>query len=221
LATTPALTLTNEVTRVIGIGRSDRSEASAAVLATAATKQLSVLHTVAGAVAFAALTFVGAHIYVPLQPVPVTMQTLFVLLAGAAIGGRIGGLSQLLYVGIGAAGLPVFAGGTAGIGVLAGPTGGYLASFVVAPLVVSALIRRSGSIAGQTGAFVAGTMVVFVMGVSHLAAVYTHDLASALRFGLLPFIPGALVKIAAAVGIYRAGAAFSAGIRARTAKRPA
>jgi biotin transport system substrate-specific component len=155
---------------VIGIGRSGRSQASAAVLAATATKQLSVLHTVAGTVAFAALTFLGAHIYVPLQPVPITMQTLFVLLAGAAVGGRIGGFSQLLYVGIGAAGLPV---------------------------------------------------VIFVMGVSHLAAVYTHDLVSALRFGLLPFVPGALVKIAAAVCIYRAGAAFSVGIRARTAKRSA
>jgi len=206
---------------VIGIGRGVRSQSSAAVLTTASANQLNVLHGVAGSVAFAALTFLGAHIYVPLQPVPITMQTLFVLLAGAAVGGRVGGFSQLVYVGVGAAGLPVFAGGTAGIGVLAGPTGGYLASFVVAPLVVSALIRRSRSLAGQAGAFVAGTIVIFAMGVSHLAAVYTHDLVSALRFGLLPFIPGALVKIAAAVCIYRAGAAFSAGIRAKRAKRSA
>ena len=91
--------------------------------------------------AFAALTVAGANIVIPLEPVPVTMQTLFVLLAGASIGAGWGTASQWMYVGLGAMGLPLFAGGASGAGVLAGPTGGYLISFLVAigaPGVVAA-----------------------------------------------------------------------------------
>jgi hypothetical protein len=72
-----------------------------------------------GSVVFAGLTIVGANVYIPLMPVPVTLQTLFVLLAGAAIGGRYGTLSQILYVGMGAAGVPVFAGHLGGLSVFA------------------------------------------------------------------------------------------------------
>lgn len=156
-----------------------------------------------GAAAFAGLTFVGANIYIPLMPVPITMQTLFVLLAGAIAGGRYGSLGQFAYVGLGAVGLPVFATHVGGLGILAGPTGGYLYSFIVTPLLISALIGRSNSIAWQVSVFAAGTAVIFAFGVSHLVLFYTHDLATALRVGLLPFIPGAIFKIAAAVSIYR------------------
>ena len=152
---------------------------------------------------FAALTFVGANIVIPLQPVPITMQTLFVLLAGAMIGGVRGSLSQTLYVGAGAAGLPIYAGGLGGWAIVAGPTGGYLAAFIVAPFVVAALIGRSQRLAWHVGVFTLATAVIFALGVLHLTLFYTHDLASALRLGLLPFLPGAVFKIVAAVSIYR------------------
>ena len=167
-----------------------------------------VLYGIIGAGVFAGLTFVGANIYVPLIPVPITMQTLFVLLGGAVLGGRCGSLGQFFYVGAGAIGLPVFATHVGGLGILTGPTGGYLYSFLVAPLVVAALLRRSGSIAWQVGVFTAGTFVIFAFGVAHLAVFYTHDLAAALRVGALPFIPGAVFKIAAAVSIYRSYSAL-------------
>ncbi len=83
---------------------------------------------------FAALTAVGAHVYVPLPLVPVTLQTLFVYLAGAFSGGGRGALSQLAYVLMGLAGLPVFAEGMSGFGVLLGPTGGYLMGFIAGAL---------------------------------------------------------------------------------------
>ena len=156
-----------------------------------------------GSVVFAGLTIVGANVYIPLMPVPVTLQTLFVLLAGAAIGGRYGTLSQVLYVGMGAAGVPVFAGHLGGLSVFAGPTGGYLLSFLIIPYLVSRLMGRLPTLRRQVFAFSVGTGLIFVLGVSHLAVIYTSDLSLALRLGMLPFIPGAIFKIFAATSITR------------------
>jgi biotin transport system substrate-specific component len=167
---------------------------------------------VLGALAFTALTYVGANIYIPLQPVPITLQTLFVLLAGAVIGGRYGALGQFLYVGLGALGLPLFAAHTSGFGVLFGPTGGYLLSFLFVPFFVAAFIRKSSSVLWQAGVFSVGTAIIFAFGVAHLALFYTHNLTAALYVGLLPFLPGAVFKIVAAVSIYRS---LSALVRRR------
>jgi biotin transport system substrate-specific component len=162
-----------------------------------------------GAVVIAGLTFVGANIVIPLFPVPVTLQTLFVLLAGAAIGGRYGALGQTLYVGLGAAGLPLFASGAGGLAVLGGPTGGYLISFLVVPFLVAALLRHSRSVPWLLATYTIATAVIFAFGVTHLAAWYTGDVSEALRFGLLPFVPGAILKIVAATSISRAYWAWS------------
>jgi len=164
----------------------------------------------AACVAFAALTFAGANIVIPLQPVPITLQTLFVLLAGALAGRGWGAGSQTLYVGAGALGLPIFAGGLSGWGILTGPTGGYLVAFAVAPLVVGALIHRHASILWQVGVFLLGTAVIFALGLAHLALFYTHDLGGALAVGLFPFVPGAAFKIVAAISIYRSYGALRA-----------
>lgn len=176
--------------------------ADGAVVPTSGSR--SVARGLAGAAVFAGLTVLGANIYIPLLPVPVTLQTLFVLLAGATIGARYGALSQVFYVGLGAAGLPVFAGHLGGWGVLAGPTGGYLLSFLIVPLLIGRLMERSNKIRWQVLVFAAGTAVVFVMGISHLAVFYTNDWPAAVRFGLLPFIPGAVFKVFAATSISRA-----------------
>jgi biotin transport system substrate-specific component len=168
-----------------------------------------------GSVVFAVLTIVGANVYIPLMPVPVTLQTLFVLLAGAAIGGRYGTLSQVLYVGMGAAGVPVFAGHLGGLSVFAGPTGGYLLSFLIVPYLVSRLMGRLPTLRRQVFSFSVGTGLIFVMGVSHLAVVYTSDLSLALRLGMLPFIPGAIFKIFAATSITRSYQALRSRSRSR------
>ena len=165
--------------------------------------------------AFAALTVVGAYIEIPLKPVPITMQTLFVLLAGACIGSGWGSLSQWMYVGLGALGLPVFAGGASGAGYLAGPTGGYLISFLIAPWVIGALLKRSDRIGWQVLSFVAGKIVILTLGVAHLTLFYTHDLGQALAVGVVPFLPGAAFKIAAAVSIHRSSQALVRHYRSR------
>lgn len=79
----------------------------------------------------ALLTVLGAFIRIPFGPVPITLQTFAVMLAGLTLGRKLGGLSQLLYGAVGVAGAPIFAGGTLGMTTLLGPTGGYIASFVV------------------------------------------------------------------------------------------
>jgi biotin transport system substrate-specific component len=168
-----------------------------------ANKHRSLAIGLVGAVAIAGLTFVGANIVIPLVPVPITLQTLFVLLAGAAIGGRYGAIGQGLYVFLGAFGLPVFAGGLGGLGVLGGPTGGYLLSFLVVPFVVGAMLRRSRSVPWLLFSFSVGTAVIFACGVTHLAVIYTRDVSEAIRVGMLPFLPGAALKIVAATSISR------------------
>ena len=90
---------------------------------------------------FGALTAIGALVSIPLQPVPVTLQTLFLYLAGSLLGGSLGALSQLIYLVLGVIGLPVFSGGKAGLGVFLGPTGGYLIGFVAGAFVTGKIVR--------------------------------------------------------------------------------
>jgi biotin transport system substrate-specific component len=167
------------------------------------TARRQILVGVAGAIVFAALTFVGANIVIPLQPVPITLQTMFVALSGAILGKRFGALGQSLYLGAGVFGLPVFAGSAAGLAIVAGPTGGYLLGFLIAPMVIGALIRRRQSVWWQFAVFYVGSQIILGLGVLHLSVFYTHSIADALRLGYVPFIVGDFLKIGAAVSIYR------------------
>jgi len=146
---------------------------------------------------FGALTAVGAYIIIPLPPVPITLQTLFLGLAGTLLGGRLGALSQVVYLLLGIIGLPVFAGGKAGIGVLFGPTGGYLFGFVVAAFVIGQLasLRKRPGFAWLCFSLVAGTIVVYALGVLQLGLVARFALKKALAVGVLPFLAGDLLKI--------------------------
>ncbi len=133
-------------------------------------KRLAVV--LASATSFAALTALGARVqfHLPFTPVPVTGQVFCVLLAGAVLGARLGFISQLEYLAAGAAGLPVFAYG-GGPAALLGPTGGYLAAFPIAALVVGALAHR-----GQTPAWarvfaacLCGVGVIYLFGAAWFA----------------------------------------------------
>ena len=90
---------------------------------------------------FATLTTLGAYIHIPLTPIPITLQTLFTYLSGTLLGGRLGALSQLVYVLMGMLGLPVYAGGKAGITHLFGPTGGFLLGFILASRITLCNMR--------------------------------------------------------------------------------
>lgn len=156
-----------------------------------------------GASLFAVLTFVGADIRIPLYPVPITLQTLFVLLSGAMLGARTGALSQSIYLTMGAFGIPLFAGTAAGLAVFSGPTGGYLLGFLPAAFLVGRLISKNSTFVWQLSVFALGSLLILALGVIHLSLVLTHDIRSALAMGFFPFLLGDAVKILAAASIYR------------------
>ncbi len=149
---------------------------------------------------FGALTAIGALVSIPLQPVPVTLQTLFLYLAGSLLGGRLGALSQLIYLVLGVIGLPVFSGGKAGLGVFLGPTGGYLIGFVAGAFVTGKIVRwrDNPGLVWVVFAMLAGTAAVYALGVLQLVLVGRLPVEKAAAVGVLPFLPGDALKIAAA-----------------------
>ncbi len=162
----------------------------------------SKVAAVVAVVGFAALTALAAQWRIPLPftPVPITGQTFAVLLAGATLGARLGAASQTLYVLVGLVGFPVYAGGSGGWETFTGSTGGYLVGFVVAATVVGALAerRQDRTFATAVPAFLTGTVVIYVLGVSWLMHVTGWGLAEGLAKGVAPFVGGDLIKAGAA-----------------------
>jgi biotin transport system substrate-specific component len=147
---------------------------------------------------FTLLTAVAAQIEIPFQPVPFTLQTLFVLLAGAMLGARRGMMSMVSYLALGVIGLPVFAGGALGFAKLIGPTGGYLLSFPIAAFLVGYMSRRRTDYWWMVVTMVAGSVVIFALGTIQLNLVYFHDWAHSISAGFLIFSVWDIVKITAA-----------------------
>jgi biotin transport system substrate-specific component len=154
-------------------------------------------------VAGALLIALCARIYivVPGNPVPFTGQTFGVLLAGGALGFRRGLAASILYLAIGAIGLPVFAQGRAGLEVVYGATGGYLVGFILAAALVGRLAELGWdrSIWGGMAAMLLGSVVIYTVGVPWLAVTtYSGDLGVGVANGLLPFLAWDAVKLALA-----------------------
>ena len=141
-------------------------------------------------------TAVAAQIAIPLpwSPVPITGQTFAVLLSGAALGARRAFLAQLLYLAEGSLGLPAFAGGTGGVAVLLGPTGGYLLVFPLGAAITGALAEHGWDrrFATMFAAMLLGSVVIFAGGLAGLSRFVPAE--HLLALGLLPFVPGDLVK---------------------------
>ena len=154
---------------------------------------------------FFVLTALGAFVRIPLPwtPVPVTLQTLFVLLGGLALGGGLGSLSGLAYLGIGALGLPIFAGAAGGFGVLGGPTGGYLIAFPIASWVVGRAAGREAGWLRASLALLLGTLVIYILGAGNLAIILNCGPGKAFQLGVLPFVVGDALKAALALGLYQ------------------
>ncbi len=164
------------------------------------------LRAVLLAVLGSALLTLSAKAQVPFYPVPMTMQTLVVLLIGMALGPRLGAATVLFYLAQGAAGLPVFAGTPEkgiGLAYLLGPTGGYLAGFAVAAGVSGWIVERRRDLVGIGLAVVAGLAVIYALGVLWLSTLVGFGQAIAL--GVLPFLWGELFKAGLAVALGAAG----------------
>lgn len=169
---------------------------------------------------FAALTCVLSLVAVPLpfSPVPVTGQTLGVMLAGAVLGPMWGAISVLVYLAIGALGFPAFAGGGSGPGTLVGPTGGYLFGFAAGACVTGFLARSSWSAAARRGSrgdagsglssglfwrylastLAGGILVIHTCGTLWLARFTGRTAVDAFLIGSAPFLPGDVLKAVAA-----------------------
>ncbi len=167
--------------------------------------QYDVLRVVLGSLFVA----ICAQITIPIQPVPITGQTLAVLLVGAALGSRLGALAMLAYLGEGLVGLPVFAGfnsawspSSMGMPVIVGPTAGYLVGFVVAAFVVGWLAERGWDRRAWSTivAMIIGNAIIYLFGVAWLSTLL-QSISKGIQFGMLPFLVGDAIKIAIAAGV--------------------
>jgi biotin transport system substrate-specific component len=151
-------------------------------------------------------TAVAAQIAIPLpwSPVPLTGQTFAVLLCGAALGARRAFIAQVLYLVEGGLGLPAFAGGAGGVAILLGPTGGYLLAFPIAAAITGVLAERGWDrrFATMLAAMLLGSVAIFAGGLVGLSRFVSMD--HLLAFGLLPFVPGDLLKAGLAAATFPA-----------------
>jgi biotin transport system substrate-specific component len=170
---------------------------------------------VAFAAVLAALTAAFAYISIPLPglPAPVSFQMLGVYLAGLLLGPRWGGFSVALYLLVGIAGAPVFSNGSAGLGYALGPTGGFLVGFLLAAVVIGAVVHRrldprplaDVSVLLQGAALAVGLAIIYAVGGAWLMVSTGYSLPAVLTLFGTTYLPGDLVKIVATVGLVQAG----------------
>jgi len=168
------------------------------------SRSLNLLRDALLVVGFSVLIALCARLQVdlPFTPVPITLQTLAVMLAGAALGSRRGALAMLLYLAEGASGLPVFAKG-GGLIYLAGPTAGYLWSYPIAAFVVGLLCEwgLDRSFLTSVLAMLPGSLLIYAVGVPWLAVTIHHNLYQAFLAGMVPFVLGDLIKLVIAAAL--------------------
>jgi biotin transport system substrate-specific component len=156
-------------------------------------------------ISFSILTAISAQISIPIKPVPFTLQTMVVLLAGTFLGSKNGAYSQLLYIFLGAIGFPVFAqtaDGTMGFARLIGPTGGYLLAFPIAAYLVGYLTAKSQKYSIVVLSMFVAELVVILFGTLYLYASYLHNFVDAIKAGAAIFTVWMVVKVFAAATIY-------------------
>ena len=154
---------------------------------------------------FAALTAVGAFMAIPIGPVPIVLQNLFVFLGGLLLGSRWGLASVGVYLLAGACGLPVFAGGLGGLGRIVGPTGGYLIGYLPAVFLIGKISSRAHPrVLFDVLAMICGSVVLYACGIAWLKILTGMNFAKVLAVGMAPFLIGDALKIAAAAAIAKA-----------------
>jgi len=160
---------------------------------------------------FAVLTAIGAWISIPVPftPVPFTFQVFFVVLSGAVLGAMRGTLAQVIYLLLGLIGFPVFAGGESGPSVLLGPTGGYLVGFVFAAYVSGKIAQRDSqhppSLKHMTIATLIGLIPIYTLGDIGLWIWLRTTFSLLLMVGVIPFLPGDIIKAFAAAFVASRG----------------
>jgi biotin transport system substrate-specific component len=153
----------------------------------------------------AALTAVGAYIYIPMGPVPIVLSTLFVLLSGLLLGSHWGVASMALYLLVGAIGIPVFSGGKGGVAHFFGPTGGYLFGYALSAWITGFISERSrGFLFLEILAVFVGSVAIYGLGVPWLKMVTQMSWSKSFMLGIIPFLIGDAVKASVAIILARA-----------------
>ena len=169
------------------------------------TRDFGLAYRLAGVAFFTLLTAVAARVVIPTEPVPFTLQPLAVMLAGLVLGWRDGALSQLAYVALLAAGLPLDARGL-GAAALVGPTAGYIFGFVAAAAVTGYLAQTGHDrMLRRWLAGVAGVAVMYAVGVPYLKLVTGLDWTAAWAAGAAPFLLADLAKAVIAAALSEGG----------------
>jgi len=155
---------------------------------------------------FTALTSIGAFISIPIGPVPITLQSLFVLLSGIILGSKKAVFSQIAYVLLGLIGLPIFAGFLGGLQKIFEPSFGFLVGYIIAAYCVGFFIEnKPKTIKNMSIAVLMGTLIIYAIGLPYmyyiLNIMLTNNFAiiNILKMGMLVFIPGDALKAASAV----------------------
>lgn len=156
---------------------------------------------------------------IPISPVPISLGSMAVYLTVTVLGTKLGTLSCGIYLLLGLVGLPVFAGGSAGADKLFGPTGGYLVGYLFLALIAGVFVgrfpeKKEKNIAFAMIGMVLGTIVLYILGSAWLAYSAGMNFQAALWAGVIPFIPGDLVKmvLAVLVGTVLRGRLLQAGL---------
>jgi len=160
---------------------------------------------VLGVGVFVAATMLGAFVRIPLPftPVPLTLQTFFVLLSAAFLGQKLGVLTQGSYLLLGAMGLPLFTGTAAGLFYIFGQVGGYLMGFILASLVIGSLIKNAKSFTSVFLVFCLADALLLATGSFWLKLTMHLNYTQSLFLGFLPFVPGDIIKILFAALTYQ------------------
>lgn len=154
---------------------------------------------------FSALTALGAFISIPLGPVSITLQTLFVLLSGFLLKPKSAALSQIVYIVLGLVGLPIFSGFTGGLQSFLKPSFGFLIGFILASFVASLLASKKNTIPGLFLAGIVATMIMYLIGLPYMAFILNYIMKSGFTFkailnmGVLIFLPGDIIKLSISV----------------------
>lgn len=139
-----------------------------------------------------ALTAVSAYLIIPIGPVPISLQTFFVLLSGRLLGKKYAALSQLTYLLLGAFGLPIFSGGRGGLGTLLSPTGGFIFSFIIAAWIAGHYTKDKRK---NFFIYLLAVLCTYLIGGIHFALITGTKLIPTLNMAVIPFLPGDLLKI--------------------------
>jgi biotin transport system substrate-specific component len=158
-----------------------------------------------GVLTFVIFTSLGAFVRIPLPftPVPITLQTFFVLLSGAFLGSSLGAITQVGYLFLGVAGFPIFSGAGSGLFYFLGPTGGYLLGFVLASFFIGGLLKYTKDNLLSTFLFFClADFIILLSGLLWLKVLFAYSWIKLFCIGFIPFLPGDFLKALLASVLY-------------------